>query len=167
MHVTKRYREQQETAAEPPAVEAPKPAEQPETQSPAAAAATSAIQARLAEMQNAERLVREAQQPHAVEPPAEPPQIDAEELIAAANIPNRAKSWLRQHPEYVTDRVKNGEIMALHNVAVRQASGEEFTDTYFQKMEDLLGIAPATNGQVDVQGKRKRARSSVDRALCR
>ncbi len=77
----------------------------------------------------------------------QPQQPSAEQIIANSGLPDRAKTWLRQHPEYITDQGKNATIIALHDTAKRQA-GNEWTDTYFEKMEDLLGInaAPRPSG---------------------
>ena len=134
------------TAAElPPIAADAKPPEPVVETGPAEAAASSFIKDRLSEMERAEALHREQQQPPQPRA-AEPTPLDAEEIIAGSNIPDLAKNWLRQHLEYVMDPVKNNTIIALHDVAKRQA-GSEFTDDYFERMEDLLGIAPATNGQ--------------------
>src|SRR5262249_52724782 len=77
-----------------------------------------------------------------------PPQLSVEEIISNANLPDRAKSWLRQHPEYLQDQRKNSELQVLHGVAARQA-GSEYTDAYFERMDDLLGLRPATNGHAN------------------
>jgi hypothetical protein len=71
--------------------------------------------------------------------------LSAEDAIAESGLPDSAKAWLRQHPEYVSDPLKNQEIGALHRVAVRQA-GSEWTNDYFEKMETLLGLRQETNG---------------------
>jgi hypothetical protein len=49
---------------------------------------------------------------------------------------------LREHPDFITDLSKNNTLIALHDVAKRQA-GSEFSDMYFERMEDLLGLKPA------------------------
>src|SRR5262245_6172236 len=90
------------TAAElPPAVE-PKPIEQIETQSPADAAGTAAIKARLAEMERAEGLVQGAAQHQQRPPPQQqPPQM-----------PVAVQKWLLEHPQYTdpNDQVAAAEI---------------------------------------------------------
>src|SRR5947209_2061261 len=72
----------------------PKPPEMPATkESPADAAAKSAMRERLREMENAETLTRQAQQqPQAVEPPQQqqPPAM-----------PVHISKWLAAHPEYL------------------------------------------------------------------
>lgn len=62
-----------------------------------------------------------------------------EGIIAASGLPERAKSWLREHQDYVSDPAKNAKLQELHYVAKHQ-SGAEFTDKYFEKMEELLGF---------------------------
>jgi hypothetical protein len=43
--------------------------------------------------------------------------VTMEQIIADAQIPERAKNWLRQHPEYMIDPVKNARITKMHHVA--------------------------------------------------
>ena len=116
--VPKRHREQETAAADngpvaavaaaEPIAETPKPAEQPEIKSPADGAA---LQARLAEMQRAEELVQQRQQPQ-FQPPEPPPSI--EQMIEGAAVPENAKAWLRAHPDYVSDLDKNQELRGGH-----------------------------------------------------
>jgi hypothetical protein len=121
--------------------DAPQPSES--GTGPAQEAAQSAIKQRLAETERAASMQREAiqQAPQYAESQShEPPTV--EQIIEATQLPDKAKRWLRAHPEYLTDIAKNNEIIALHNIARRQA-GSEWDDRYFEKMEDLLGIRPA------------------------
>ena len=131
-----------EAAVPPPAAETKAP-EKPTESNPVDEAAKSALKARLDEMTRAEGLQREFQQGQhrlATEPPQQPQQPPtAEQIIANANIPDRAKHWLRQHPEYITDPAKNNTLIALHDVAKRM-SGEEFSDYYFKQLDHLLGF---------------------------
>jgi hypothetical protein len=96
---------------------------------------------RLAEMERAENLQREVAQQHpqfATEP-QEPQAPSAEQIIASSGLPENAKDWLRAHPEYVSDPVKNAQMQRMHYVAEHQA-GSEFTERYFDRMEILLGL---------------------------
>src|SRR5262245_17632975 len=91
----------------------------------------------------AETWKRQQQQPRRQQQPQpQQRQLTIEEIITNSALPDRGKSWLRQHPEYITDQAKGAEINSLHRVAVRQA-GSEWTDAYFERMEDLLGLKPA------------------------
>jgi hypothetical protein len=131
-------------AQSPPVVDAPKPPEQPEESSPVKEAEHAAIQSelkkRLQEMENAEAFQREAvSHPQFAAEPQEPQQPTTEEIIAASGLPERAKHWLRQYPEYVSDPIKNAQMQKMHNVAEYQA-GSEFTERYFDRMEILLGL---------------------------
>ena len=123
-----------------------KPPEPIETESPADKAAKTALQQRLAEMQNAETLTREAvQHPQfAAEPQPEPQQPTLEDMVA--HLPPRVQRWYRQHPEFASDPEKAAQIQYCHHVA-RRETGQEFTDPYFDRMEQMLGLAPTTNGQ--------------------
>lgn len=58
------------------------------------------------------------------------------------NLPQRAKEWLRAHPEYLNDPRKNAKLQALH-WDVKDETGEEFTDRYFTRVEELLGMRKA------------------------
>jgi hypothetical protein len=118
--------------AKPPEIEAKSPADQ---------AAESALRQRLKEMDNAEALQREQQQQLPAEPlnVDEPRQPTTEQIINASGLPDRAKDWLRQHPDYVTDQAKNIKLQKMHHVAEYHA-GSEYTDEYFNKMDELLGF---------------------------
>lgn len=112
--------------------------EQPEL--PAEQAAKNAIQQRLEESQRAEALQRQpAEHPNFATEPQDDP---AEQMIARSNLPPRMQHWLRQHPDWVTDATKNARMQKMHHVAEWQA-GQAFTDDYINKMESLLGLAPA------------------------
>jgi hypothetical protein len=103
-------------------------------------------------MEQAEKLAHETpRQPEerfAREPQQQPQQrpVTMEQIIADAPIPERAKAWLRQHPEYMTDKTKNDFIGKMHHVAEYQAGGVAYTDAYFERLEDLLGIRAKPNG---------------------
>jgi hypothetical protein len=106
--------------------------------SPADEAGKAAIQQRLEEMENAQRLNQP--QPEWHEPAAaEPRQPTVEQIISISGLPERAKDWLRQHPDYVTDQAKNIKLQKMHHVAEYHA-GSEYTDEYFNKMDELLGF---------------------------
>jgi hypothetical protein len=148
---------QQNVAQPPPVAADTKPLEDiaPEKPSPVEQAAATALQQRLREMDQAEARQRDAVQQgeHRLAEPPQPPQKQptAEEIIANANIPDRAKVWLRQHPEFIIDPARNNTLVALHDVAKRM-SGEEFSDRYFQQLDHLLGFGkqeqpkPSNNG---------------------
>jgi hypothetical protein len=118
-----------------------------------------ALRDRLREMENAEGITRAAlsqqqrlaterhpTEPIAIEPqePQEQP-LTVEQIIESSGLPERAKSWLRAHPDYITDMAKNAQIQKMHHVAEYQA-GSEFTDMYYERLERLLGLKPETNG---------------------
>src|SRR5262249_48655080 len=137
------------TAADPPPVEAKPPPELAPSESPADKAARDAIalQLRLREMERAEQLNRQPHQPppQAAEPRQQQPQAPTlEDHIA--HLPERAKRLYRAHPEFATDPEKAAQIQYCHHVAAREV-GEQFTDPYFDRMEQMLGLAPRTNGQ--------------------
>ena len=130
----------QATSAElPPVAETIKQPIEIETEpSPVQAAESAASKQRLAEIERAEQLVRQSsEQPRPARASPEVPVV--EQVIANAAIPESAKAWLRKHPDQT--------ISALHDVAKRQAGGNEWTDAYFERIEDLLGLKPVqSNG---------------------
>src|SRR5262252_2144947 len=124
-----------------------KPPEMPETtESPADIAAKTALRARLEEMNRAEQLNRESvqqQPPQAAEPQA-PQQPPLEDFVA--HLPPRVQNWYRKRPEFATDPEKAAQVQYCHHVA-RRETGQEFTEPYYDRMESMLGLVPATNGQ--------------------
>jgi hypothetical protein len=109
---------------------------------PVREAEQNAIKARLREMETAEHLQHEAasqrQQRSAIEELQRQPGT-AEQIIQSSGLPESAKAWLRQHPEYVTDPVKNAHVQKMHVVAEYQA-GEAFSPAYYARMDALLGF---------------------------
>src|SRR5262245_8535645 len=136
----------QETAARLPDEAVDKqPSEQIEVKDKVEEAAQSALKARLAEMENAETLQRQAptmQERLATEPQQRQPKT-VEEVINTWALPDRAKNWLREHSEFVTDPAKNVMIQRAHADAVRLADGNAFSNRYFDQLEILLGLKPA------------------------
>jgi hypothetical protein len=128
----------------------PKPPEQSATEpSPADKAAQDAIalQLRLREMERAENLQHEAASQPQQHPQlaTEPQQASAEKIIEASGLPERAKTWLREHPTYITDSTLNTRLQQFHPVA-EHLSGERFTDKYFNQMDALLFKKDSGNG---------------------
>jgi hypothetical protein len=116
----------------------------PELRDPVKEAERSAIalQLRLREMESAEAqqaASQQQQQRPEIEEPQQQRVPTAEEIIAGSGLPDNAKSWLRAHPEYITDPTKNVQLRKMHNVAEYQA-GEEYTAPYFSRLEILLGL---------------------------
>src|SRR5262249_32155623 len=140
------------TAEPPPAVEPkPLPEIEPEAKAPAETAATAeirkqtaGIQARIAEMERAEQLTRQAQQPSPPPQPQQPPTVD--QVIAHSGLPPKFQNWLRQHPDYINDPAKNEQLRRLHAVAEYQTGETGFTDAIYDKLEELFGTRPQSNG---------------------
>src|SRR5262249_1615280 len=131
-----------QAAAPPPAVE-PKPEEpapEIETKSPADAAAASAIKQRIAEMERAEQLSRQAQQP---------PQQSQAQQPQQPEMPAHIHEWLLRHPKYLDPRdpIAQGEIHVATLKCLRD--GLKWTDDNFlPAIERHLGLTstPTTNG---------------------
>src|SRR5262245_7233962 len=155
-----------QAAEPPPAVDAPKPAEPLEVESPVEEATRNALRARLQEVERAAELQREAirQQPRMAAEPQQP--VDPIEQ-AIANLPERMKRWYQTHPELLTDPEKSAQMQYAHWVARREV-GEEFTEPYFDRMEQMLGFKqeqrppqprpqPNGNGQLPPDHNRQQA----------
>ena len=120
-------------AAEPSPAAEPRPIEPVETKSPADAAASSAIQQRLDEMNRAEQLAR--QQPQQTQRAAEPPQQQPE-------MPAAVAKWLAEHPEYTNpnDQIAQVEI----SLATMKAARDGLTwndDDFLPSIERHLGLS--------------------------
>lgn len=60
----------------------------------------------------------------------------------------RSAEWIRKHPEYARDPDMYREMLAAHNLATgRRFKLTPNTDEYFTKVEEILGIDPATRHQ--------------------
>lgn len=59
---------------------------------------------------------------------------------AIAVLPGPAQIWMRQHPEYITDRAKNEDIQFFHNMVLRVDKKAAFTPEYFETLETHLGL---------------------------
>jgi hypothetical protein len=123
----------------PPSEDIPASATPAEVVDPVRDAEQNAIKQRLREMENAEYLATsQRQQRLAIEKLQQQPSA-AEQIIASSGLPESAKAWLRGHPEYVTDPVKNAHVQKMHVVAEYQA-GEAFSPAYYARMDALLGF---------------------------
>jgi hypothetical protein len=129
-----------EAAKLPPAVDA-KPPEPITTESPADAAGRDAIKQRLQEMQQAERITREAvshPQPPQPREPQEPQQ----------RMPAQVEKWLAEHPQYLdpNDHVAQAEIHLATVKCMRDGKTWDQPD-FIPTIERHLGLAPRGNGQ--------------------
>jgi hypothetical protein len=131
-----------------PAADAGKLPELPETtESPADVAAKNALRERLREMENAETLTRQAQQPpqHAEEPPQEPQQ---------PQMPAHIEKWLAANPRYAdpTDQIAQTELYLATLKCTRDGKSWEQPD-FTDHIERHLGLRPQPqpngNGQVE------------------
>jgi hypothetical protein len=125
----------------PPVAEA-KPAAPLEIEpSPVEQAARDAVKKRIAELQTE----TEQHEPVSRQPVVIERQDPTERIITNSGLPPRAQDWLRSHPDYITDPVKNAQMQKMHYVAEHQAGGQAFSDAYFRELESLLGFAPAAS----------------------
>jgi hypothetical protein len=118
-----------------PAPDAPKPPETTEP-SPAEQAGHAEMLKRLREMERAETLQKseptQQQGPQLAREP-KPQMPSAEDIIERSALPSRAKTWMRQHPDFVTDPAKNALLQKMHNVAEWQSGGSNSQIRIFKK----------------------------------
>lgn len=69
-------------------------------------------------------------------PPPERKQADA---IEGMNVPERAKEWLREHPEYSTNQRLNAKLQAAHWDALDEGH-KAFSTDYFVAVEKIIGV---------------------------
>jgi hypothetical protein len=127
-------------AAKPPepAIDVKPPPEMEEkTESPADAAAKSAMRERLREMENAETLTRQAQQQPQY---AEPPQPQQQQPQQPA-MPSHIERWLDEHPEYKdpSDQVAQAEIYTATLKCNRDGKNWDQPD-FIPTLERHLGL---------------------------
>jgi hypothetical protein len=60
--------------------------------------------------------------------------------IAAMQMPENAKSWLRGHKEFLTDPRKNAKLQAAHFEALDEAGGQMGSPKYIEALEVTLGL---------------------------
>lgn len=85
-----------------------------------------------------------------IEQAKEAPQTETDKFEKWADdnrIHPRSRAWLREHMDYVTDSLKNAELMVAHQKAVR-AGVQLNTDAYFEALETNLGLR-SNDGGVD------------------
>jgi hypothetical protein len=74
------------------------------------------------------------------EPAQEEPSADQRFESAISALPDSAKTWLRSHPEYITDPAKNGDIQYYHQKVVREEGKTQFSPEYYESLETHLGL---------------------------
>ncbi len=83
---------------------------------------------------------------------AKQPQEQSKDLIDTMQVPERAREWLREHRDYVTDPRKNAKLQNMHWEAL-DAGHKEFSTGYFIEMEKLLGLIQTPEVEVEVEPK--------------
>jgi len=135
--VPKKYREQEAATNGSAPVTPAEPT--PSEENPVRAAEQSALRERLQEMERADALKRQQQQPPQPEPQAQQPET-----------PAHVQEWLSRHPEYMdpNDEIAQLEIYTAIRKCARDGKTQEDPD-YLKHIERHLGIAPAANGQTE------------------
>jgi hypothetical protein len=83
------------------------------------------------------------QRPKVEEKRAEPEKAAAapqqQDPIESLQMPDRAKEWLREHPEYIQNPRLNARLQVAHWDAI-EAGHKEFSTGYFAEIEKLVGL---------------------------
>lgn len=82
--------------------------------------------------------------------PSAPEPVTQDDLVEKSGLPFRAKEWLRQHPEYLTNNRKNAQIQAMHWTVVDEGH-EPYSQEYFESLETHLGMRQSAAQQNDVE----------------
>ena len=84
-----------------------------------------------------------------------PPTPGFEQRIA--ELPEPARNWLRQHPEFINDPAKNRKIGTTHGYLVETKSIEPFSQAYFDALDTEFGFkqAPEPEPQRQTQPQRR------------
>lgn len=84
--------------------------------------------------------------------PAPQAPLDFEGQIA--KMPDSAKSWLRKHPEFMSDTALNEQISNAHVYLVKNKKIEAFSPKYFEALDDEFGFKAAP-AEVEPQPQRR------------
>lgn len=101
----------------------------------------SRAEARLVQYEDSKAILEERAKRAEAEPKKDTKSSDPVEA-AIANLPDSAKSWLRDHREYLTEPRKNAKIQSLHWDAI-EAGNQAFSPSYFEWLEVQLGMRKA------------------------
>jgi len=108
------------------------------------------------------RVRRELEQQGASERPQQLHQDAAsiEQQISAMPVPDKAKEWLRGHPELITDPAQNNRLGAVHRYLTDAKGVAEFSPAYFEALDTELGFKkapPATTSETTTQPQQRRS----------
>ena len=63
-----------------------------------------------------------------------------EQQIASMNLPENAKTWLRSHPELVSDQGQNARLGTVHRYLTEVKGVAQFSAAYFESLDAELGF---------------------------
>jgi hypothetical protein len=73
--------------------------------------------------------------------------LDPEKLISG--LPESAQTWLRAHPEFVTDPAQNAQLQVAHNYLLARRGVQQFSPEYFDALNAEFGFAPPRSERPD------------------
>lgn len=82
------------------------------------------------------------------EPRREPDRQPPQQQLAAqpsfedriAGLPVAAQTWLRKHPEFITDPTKTAEIGSVHDYVLKRKGVQQFSAAYFDALDTEFGF---------------------------
>ena len=83
---------------------------------------------------------------------------DINSKIDRLGLPSTAKTWLKAHPEYLTNDLKNSQIGYFHRVVKDQEGLPEFSAAYYESPEKHLGLRKE---EVTTEDEEPQERSSM------
>jgi len=92
------------------------------------------------------------------ERPKYEPKPQQQDALDSTALPPLAKTWLREHPEYLHNPEKNAEIQYLHWKVVAEGL-QPYSQPYFERMEERLGmrgsLEPEDDEELEVSEEEK------------
>jgi hypothetical protein len=101
---------------------------------PAPTRSDGGVKEQLEAIQRAERMQMQATQP---------PTMEAQIAV----LPQKARAWIRAHPDYWTDKHKNRQLTGLHGYLTDTKGLRPFSQEYFDRLENELGLREPDHGR--------------------
>jgi hypothetical protein len=97
--------------------------------------------ARLDRLEDSKRTFDSKRETDKIKPAPRTQPTDFEGRIAT--LPEPARVWLRQHPEFVTDQSKTDALSGVHGYLVSKKNVTQFSQAYFDALDEEFGFKAA------------------------
>lgn len=89
--------------------------------------------------------------------PAREAPASVEQQITALQLPDTAKTWLRGHPELVTDPSQNNRLGTVHRYITDVKGVAQFSPAYFEALDTELGFKRPVAPEVQPQPQQRKS----------